>query len=153
MAIEYSLASEADVDTQDLQDFMVAAIGGEKGPDGTVFRDGMYVMAHRLAEGEENSAMQLFGIQHRVSATFRLANLADEATRNHNTALMVGAVLAFFHRYAGRGVLLFNGEVAILQRLTGEIVFDREWEDWFENDEVTPLLDGYPIRPLPQPLL
>ena len=153
MATEYTLSSEAEVDTGELQDFMVAAIGGDKGPDGTVFRDGMYVTAYRVPDGEGNPAMQLFGFQHRVTATFRLSNLSNEATKNHNAALMVGAVLAFFDRYAGRGVLLFNGEVVIIERLTDEIIFDEEWDDWFENDEVTPLLRGFAVRPLAQRLL
>jgi hypothetical protein len=66
---------------------------------------------------------------------------------------MVEAVLAFFDAYPGRGVLLFNGEEAILQRLGDGIEFGSDWDDWLELPEVTPIVARHSLRRLGQPLL
>jgi hypothetical protein len=92
----------------------------------------------------------LFGFQHRITATFHFSDLADDATDERNTALMVRSVIDLVRRYACCGVLLFNGELAIAQWTPGEIVFDADWEPWLRMDS---LLAGHARRRLPQPLL
>ena len=153
MALEYDWSGDADVDTAALRTFITTAAGGYQHPDGTVFLDGMYVMARAESEEDVNPAMALFGFDERFTATFRFANLADAATRDHNTALMVHVVIAFAQRHSGSGVLLHNGERAVLQYGRDGIVFDADWEDWTENGEVAPLLAQFASRVLPQPLL
>ncbi|MFC7533850.1 SitI3 family protein [Actinoplanes sp. GCM10030250] len=153
MAIEYTLRSDARAEQDDLRKLLVTALDGRSGPDGTVFRDGMYVTAWQVPEGEGYEVTRLLGFEHRVTAVFHFDNLADPATRDHNVAAMVGAVLAHFDQYRSHGVLLFNGEEIVLQRLTDEVVFNSDWEDWSELDEVAPLLVGHALRSLPQRLM
>ena len=153
MALEFDLQSDADIDSPELRAFLAGAVEGDLGPDGTVFRPGMYVMSRHVAPGDEDSTTRLFGFQHRINATFRFANLAAEAERDHNTAIMIRSVLALAERFGGHGVLLFNGELAVVQWTPEEVVFDSEWEEWSELDEVKPLLAGHALRPLPQPLM
>ncbi len=153
MAIEYTFYGEADVSSDDLRSVIVGAVGGAQGADGTVLRTGLNVTANRVDAGGGNPATHFFGFEHRVTATFRFSNTAEGGTRDHNITLMVGAVLAYFDRYAGRGVLLFNGEEVIIQRLDHEVVFNSDWDDWTDVDEVRPLLSGHAVRPLLQPLL
>jgi hypothetical protein len=152
MAIEYLLYSEASVSLEELQTFFTGAVGGDVGHGGTVFRDGMYVTVFRVPDDERDSTIPQFDFEHLITATFHFSNVADQATEAHNTALMVAAVLAFFDRY-GRGVLLFNGERVVIQNVTGETVFSREWDEWFEGHEVASLIDGHRVDNLPQPLL
>ena len=66
---------------------------------------------------------------------------------------MVASVLAYFERYGGREVLLFHGEEVVIQRLTDEVVFRSEWEEWFTIPEMAPLLAGHVVESLPQPFL
>jgi hypothetical protein len=153
MATEYVFYSDADIKSDELHTFFASALGGEIGAGGTVFREGLYVTAYWEPYDERNPAIRLFGFEPRITATFRFANLADEPTRDHNAALMVASVLAFFERYGGRGVLLFNGDVAVILRLTDDVVFSRHWDEWFEVAEVAPLLAGHRVDTVPQPLL
>jgi hypothetical protein len=152
MAIEYLLYSAASVSLEELQTFFAGAVGGDIGHGGTVFREGMYVTVFRVPEDERDSTIPQFGFEHLITATFHFSNLADQQTEARNTALMVAAVLAFFHRY-GHGVLLFNGERVVIQHLTEETVFSHEWDEWLEAQEVAPLIVGHRIDNLPQPLL
>jgi hypothetical protein len=153
MATEYVFYSDADIKSEELHAFFSTAVGGEIGDGGTVFGEGMYVTAYWEPYDERNPAIRLFGFEPRITATFRFANLADEPTRDHNAALMVASVLAFFDRYGGHGVLLYNGDVAVILRLTHDVVFSRDWEEWFEVPEVASLLTGHRVDTVPQPLL
>src|SRR3954454_3472974 len=153
MAIEFDWDGDADVDTVTLQGFVLAAIGGAQQPDGTVFRDGLQVFAKHVSGDDVNPATALFDFDQRFRATFGFANLADAATTEHNIALMVHTLIAFAQRYGGAGVLLFNGDEAVLQYDANGVVFDAGWEDWTENGEVPPLLPQFARRVLPQPLL
>jgi hypothetical protein len=153
VALEYDWSGDATVDTATLRAFIATSIGGEQHPDGTIFRDGMYVMAATVSAADANPAAALFGFEERFRATFRLGNLADPATTDHNTALIVHALIAFSEIHGGRGVLLFNGEENVLQYGPDGIVFAEQWADWRENHEVAPLLTQFASRVLPQPLL
>jgi hypothetical protein len=153
MAVEFTWYGDTDVDTATLRGFVVNTVGGVQQSDGTVLRDGLFVSARRVVGDEVNPDTALFGFDQRFRATFRFANLADAATTEHNTALMVHTLIAFAQRYGGSGVLLYNGEEAVLQYGPDGIVFASDWEDWTENGEVAPLLDQFASRTLPQPLL
>jgi hypothetical protein len=153
MAIEYTLQSDADVPTDDMHRFFAAAIEGEPAPDGTVFRPGMYVTAYRAPDDERDGTTHLFGFDHRTTATFRFSNLADSATDDQNTAVMVSAVLSFHSHFKGCGVLLFNGDVAVIQWSPDGVFFDSEWEDWSLVEPVLPLISGHQVQRLAQPLL
>lgn len=63
------------------------------------------------------------------------------------------AVLQVFDRYDGAGVLLFNGEEVVLQRLNGGVVVDSKWEDLADIPELAALVAALQVTPLPQPLL
>ena len=79
----------------------------------------MYVTAYRVQPQEEDPT-------ERITVTFNFDNLASQQLRQHNTALMVAAVLAILDNYPGQAVLLFNGEHAVLERTDKEVVFDSD---------------------------
>lgn len=151
MAIEFDWYGDASVDTATLRAFIATATSGEQRPDGTIFLDGMYVMAR--ASSDEDGVIVLFGSDQHFSATFRFSNVTDDAKRNHNTAVMVRVLIAFAQAYQSSGVLLFNGERNVLQYGADGIVFDAAWEDWTANRETDQLLHEFSSRRLPQPLL
>jgi hypothetical protein len=152
VATEFDWYGDADVDIATLRAFVVAAIGGRQYLDGTVHRDGMYVMP-TVGSEDDDEVIPLFGFEERLSATFRFANLADATTTEHNMALMVHLIIAFAQSHGGSGVLLYNGERAVLQYGKDGVVFDSDWADWTDNPEVAPLLGQFTSRQLVQPLL
>ncbi|GIM89743.1 SitI3 family protein [Paractinoplanes toevensis] len=153
MAYEYTWYGDSELDTPGLTAFIAATTGGEERPDGTIFLAGMYVTARSVTGEDVNPAVSLFGFEHRFTATFRISSRVDDVTEEHATALMVHTVIAFASRFGGHGVLLFNGETAVLLHAGDHVVLDAEWEDWTENSEIAPLLDQFDSEVLPQPLL
>ncbi|RZU52268.1 hypothetical protein EV385_4116 [Krasilnikovia cinnamomea] len=153
MSLFYTFYGEADVSSEDIRSTMMAVLGGSVGAEETIFRDGMYVEAYRVEPAESHATSGYFGFQDKVIAIFHFSNRASAETSDHNTVLMAEAVLAVFDAYPGRGVLLFNGSRAILQRLGDGIEFDAEWEDWSEIDEARPIVARHTVRRLAQPML
>lgn len=148
MAIEYTYYGAADLDTDGLRSVVAATLGATLSADGSMFRDGLWVNAYRVEPAEAAKAPALFGFEHRVTVTFRFSSMHPELEQ-HNTALMVAVVLALSD---ADGVLLFNGEEAVLQTSSGEVTFAADWEDW-EEPEVAALMRDHRIAPLAQPLL
>ncbi|BFU46752.1 SitI3 family protein [Krasilnikovia sp. MM14-A1004] len=153
MSLFYTFYGEADVSSEDLRSRMASVLGGSIGADGTIFRDGMNVAANRVEPQEAHATTGYFGFQDKITAIFHFSNRASAETTDHNTVLMAEAVLATLDAFPGRGVLLFNGEQAILQRLGDGIEFDAEWEDWTDIDEARPMVARHVVRRLAQPLL
>ncbi|GAA2647939.1 SitI3 family protein [Paractinoplanes durhamensis] len=153
MAVEYTWYGDSELDTPTLRAFIAMATGGDQHKDGTVFLPGMYVSSLGVLDDEANPAMSLFGFEDRIRATFRFSARADTPTTEHAAALMVRTVIAFASRFGGRGVLLFNGEIAVLQYDDDGVVLASDWEEWPENSEIAPLLTQFPSRVLAQPLL
>jgi hypothetical protein len=149
MAIEYTYYGSADLSTQSLRSKVAGALGGSLTPDGTVTREGLSATAYRVEPGEEATAPSLFGFAHRVTVRFRFSARQRDLAE-HNTALMVGAVLG---PAQADGVLLFNGEEAVLQTADGETIFATGWEDWDDMPEVVALRRSHRGAPLAQPLL
>ncbi|GAA2647944.1 SitI3 family protein [Paractinoplanes durhamensis] len=149
MAIEYTFYSAADLSTDRLRSMIAAVIAGTIMPDGSLTREGLWTTAHRVEPGDEATAPPLFGFTHRLSVRFRFSATRRDL-EEHNTALMVGAVLALAQ---ADGVLLFNGEEAVLQCVNGEATFAADWDGWDDMPEVAALQAGRRTAHLAQPLL
>jgi hypothetical protein len=152
MALEYFYYGAAELGTDELRSLVAESVGGKITDEGMVVRDGLIIAAERETPGEEASAPRLFGFPHRITVLFRFSNRRPEL-EEHNMALMIGAVLAVLDRTGANGVLLLNGEEAILQFVAGEAVFDEGWEGWEEHPEAAALKAGRRVARLPQPLL
>jgi hypothetical protein len=148
MAIEYTYYGAADLDTDGLRSVVVATLGATVSPDGSMFREGLWVNAYQVGPADVATAPRLFGFEHRVTVTFRFSSIHRDLEQ-HNTALMVGVVLALSD---ADGVLLFNGEEAVIQTSGGEAIFAAGWEDW-DEPEVAALTRDHRVAPLAQPLL
>jgi hypothetical protein len=149
MAIEYTYYGAADLDTDDLRSTVAVALDASLSPDGSMTREGLWVVAYRVADDEVARAPALFGFAHRVTVDFRFSSTRRDLEQ-HNTALMLGVVLSL----AGTdGVLLFNGEEAVVRTTGGEVTFAAGWSDWDDMPEITALKRYHKEAPLPQPLL
>ncbi|GLY06972.1 MULTISPECIES: SitI3 family protein [Actinoplanes] len=154
MALEFDLQSDAEVGSAELRALIAESIGGAPDDEGrAVLRAGLRVMARRVEPGDRDETTALFGFEHRVTATFRFANLATEDTRAENTVLMLASVVAIHERFSDSGVLLHNGEFAVARWTPGELVFTDRWREWFDTDRVRDLVTGHGVRELAQPLL
>ena len=151
MALEYDFYAAADITREEFLTFLAQTMSAPISHD-YVRGDGLQATAHRETPEEEASTVNEFGFPERISATFRFANLASEQLTDQNTVLMIRTVLAFFDRYPGSGVLLFNGERVVLQKLDGDVELDSDWED-FSLDGMAEVIAGLSQRPLPQPFL
>jgi hypothetical protein len=152
VAREYFYYGAAELGTDELRSLVAGAVGGIVTADGLVARDVLIIAAERETPGEEASAPRLFGFTHRITVLFRFSNRLPEL-EEHDTALMIGAVLAILDRTGADGVLLFDGEEAILQTIGSEPVFDDDWEGWEELPEAAALKAGRRVARPPQPLL
>jgi hypothetical protein len=153
VAVEYDFLGAAEMSTEDMLAFMADAVGGVVTDYGYVQGDGLQVTAYRVTSGDEASAALRFGFVHRVTATFRFANLASEEQNERNEELMITSVARFLETYPGAGVLLFNHEEVVLQRLDAGIVLNSDWEGWADLPGLDGLTRRLPSRALPQPLL
>lgn len=148
MAIEYTYYGAADLHTDSLRSTVAATLGATLSPDGSMTRDGLWVVAYRVENDDVARAAALFGFAHRVTVDFRLSSTRRDL-EPQNTALMVGVVLSLS---GSDGVLLFNGEEAVMQTTAGEVTFAAGWADWDDMPEVAALRRDHKIAPLPQPL-
>jgi len=153
MATEYKLYSAAELSTDEIVTYLTNALDASGTPGGYLERDGLQVTAYAVPATEAVTAASVFGFNHRVTATFRFDGLSAEAVRTANTVLMVRAVLALFGEYRADGVLLFNGEEVVVQRLNGEVSLNGDWEDFAEIEDLKRIATMYPLRTVPQPLL
>jgi hypothetical protein len=150
MAIEYTYYSAVEQDSASLRARVGSTLDARLSPDdGSVVREGLWAVAYRVEPGDEATAPGRFGFPHRATVSFRLSSTHREL-EEHNTALMVGTVLSLA---AGDGVLLFNGEEAVIRISGGEVTFAAGWEDWDDMPEVVALRREHPVAPLAQPLL
>lgn len=80
--------------------------------------EGMYITAYREEDGR---TIELLGFRKVATIGFRFYNNTGQGVQGRSVGLMVSTVLAYFHRFGGCGVLLFNFEEITLQRLHDEI--------------------------------
>lgn len=152
MAMEYRFEGSADVPTEELLSFMAAVTGGFI-TDNYARRDFLDITPWQVEPGDEAFAAAVLGFTDRVTIMFRISNRANSDQRDEAVVLMVRTVLQFFDRYPSEGVLLFNGEQVVLQRLNGGVVVDSKWEELADIPELAALVAGLEVAPLPQPLL
>lgn len=152
MALEYAFYASADLAEEDLIDFMAQVTGGQK--IGNFVRSGALDMTPAKEDDPDDVSpiAEMLGFVHRLTITFRIANLASDDEESEATATMVRVVLSFFERYRGAGVLLLNGELVVMQCLEDRVVFDSNWTDWDDIPTVIDLLRHSEHRALAQPL-
>jgi hypothetical protein len=154
MSLFFTFYGEADVSSAGLQKVVVAVVGGAVRSQNTIFSPGMNVTVHHVGDGaDEDSTGRYFGFVERITATFNFDNSAPADLTERNTVLMVATVMAIFDSHPGRGVLLFNGDRVVLERLDEGITFDGDWEDSSEITDVASLAAGHVVRRVDQPLL
>jgi hypothetical protein len=152
LATEYTFEGSANVSVEELRSFMAAVTGGFI-TDNYVRSDFLDITPLEVEPGDESPIGALLGFVDRISIVFRISNRADSHQRDEAVVLMVRTVLQLFDRYPSEGVLLFNGEQVVLQRLNGRVVVDSKWEELADIPELAALVAALEVAPLPQPLL
>ncbi|WP_328459371.1 SitI3 family protein [Actinoplanes sp. NBC_00393] len=147
MAIEYTYYGAAALGTEALQNLLFTAIGGQPAAHGWLVHDGLTIAPFHVDPGEEAIAAKRLGFAHRVTVCFRFPS-AHMGLQAPNIALMVRAVLSIFEQTGADGVLLFNGEEAVLRCVDGEVLASADWQAWEGFAEVTELMADVRTAPL-----
>jgi hypothetical protein len=153
MAIEYLFLGSQDLSNNELLEFFADAVDGSVVNGDYVERDGLFIIPRHDDSGDQTYITDIFGFVPRIAVTFRFWNLASREVAKANTVTMIRATLLLLHKYQGKGVLLFNYEEVVLQKLNGGVVVNNEWEELAELPELRELVKTRELRPLPQPLL
>ena len=93
--------------------------------------------------------MTAFGFDPLVSVGFRFINTADHRSARE---ILLHATLTLLE-HAGDAVLLFNGEVIVLQRIGGTLTVNQDYHLWESNWLKERLPASVEFRSIPSPLL
>jgi hypothetical protein len=152
VGLDYSLKLATDMNRVQALGLLEERIQGLQSSEEDAFLCGsdIIVAVVEMGRGSQSLMEEGFGFRPNLSVLFRFPS-------NHNYSNFVqtmlrGALLLLEH---GRdGVLLFNGEIIVLQRIGGQLVFNADYrlhadERWVESMVPVPFVR----RSLPSPFL
>ncbi len=151
MAIEYNFYVSTDTSASHLLHTIHQQSGLSWSRDHT-FLDSSGVQVSAVACGQSRQEMleESFGFRFEAAVYFRLSKDPDEAQVGYRTMLEV--VVGLLRREAGQAVLLFNGEIILLERFHGELVLNLDWQTW-QKQGTEMITLPYRMQSLPSPLL
>jgi len=159
MAIEYIFETATDLSPRQVIEYFAQRMNCTVEDDDFAHRDSeMHLLASTSPAGDMEEELEIFGDVELTNLTFRTPRVDDEETRQDDFIAMVQSVLAFFHDHPETsGMLAYQGELILLQRLTNEpITFDTAWKEFARNED-DPRLDDtaepHMTRQLPQPFM
>lgn len=151
MALECEFYASADLSLNEILAFMAHAIDGQILGD-YARRDTLDATPWDEDSDEVESDSDALGFDIRTRVTFRFSGKTTLEERASARIAMFRAVLDFFGRYGGDGVLLHNGERIIMRRIGGSVICKEGWEEW-SDPGVRELVAGLERRSLAQPFL
>lgn len=98
----------------------------------------------------QETMQEAFGFRPEAELYFRLARGLEEQREGYRVMLEV--VTRWLQEEAGQGVLLFNGETILLQRLGTELTLNSDWQTWHKEGREKMTLP-HTMQSLPSPLL
>jgi hypothetical protein len=151
MGLDSSLELSTDLKPAQVLRLMAERFGLEWGDDAHLRGPAVWVSAIEPNQDFKLMIEEAFHFRPSLSVGFRLDSNSDEYEEG-NRVMLRATMLLLEH---GRdGVLLFNGEHIVLQRLSGHLVLNEDAKNWtdglqLENEIRLP----HDKRPLPSPLL
>lgn len=151
MGLDYSLKLSTDMPPSQALRLMAEHLGLVSWDESHLGGPAIWIGAVGISESGRSLIKEGFHFSPDISVLFRLDPNEDDYEEGNR--VMLRAVMLLLE-HGGDGVLLFNGERIILQRLAGDLVLNAEYGNWtqglcLENEIRLP----HGKRPLPSPLL
>ena len=151
MGLDYSLKLAVDMQPEQVLRLMAKELGLKWWDDQHLGGPAVWISAGEISELGRSLIEEGFHFTPSLSILFRLSfNSPDYEEGNR---IMMRAALLFF-QLGGEGVLLFNGEIIVMQRLKGLLVLNEDFGGWTDGlclEEEISL--PHEKRSLPSPLL
>ncbi|WP_309894410.1 SitI3 family protein [Archangium sp.] len=151
MALEYALYLKTHLEPERALSILANRVAGVSwSDDGSFLIDTTVTMTVTEPLARTRSLLEeVFHFIPTLRLGFRFVNNTDHDRARH---LMLQATLLMLE-HAQDALLLFNGEIIVLQRFGGELVFNSEHETWDDRWLRSRLAHPFEWRPLPSPLL
>jgi hypothetical protein len=149
VALDYDLDLVTNLDSNEALTLFADKLDFEWCDDNRLIGIGVIVTSFstsNLSELSQSMFEELYGFTSNICVSFRLDKFADY---NRGYQLMMEAVTLLLSQDEGDGVLVFNSEITILQRIGGELVVDSKWNSSISNELRLP----HQMLPLASPLL
>ena len=151
MALEYDLHLTTSMKPRQALELLAGQIAGlDWGDDHSFLFDPTVTMT---ATTSRTYTQSLFADTFRFAPTLGIGfRYVWESDYDRFRQLMLQATMLLLE-HARDAVLLFNGEIIVLQRLGGQLAFNSDYHMWDDEWLKSRLILPYERRPLPSPLL
>ncbi|WP_257452646.1 SitI3 family protein [Archangium lipolyticum] len=151
MGLEYGLELSTDLGPTQALRLLAERLGLPWGNERSLRGSALWIDLSEPSNTGREIIEEGFHFRPDVLVIFRLDSNSDQYEEGHRVMLRATMLLL---EHGRDGVLLFNGERIILQRLAGELVLNADYGNWtkglqLENEIQLP----HEKRPLPSPLL
>jgi len=151
MGLEYGLELSTDLKPAQVLKLLLERLGLKWGNEKSLRGPALWIDAHEKSDMGREIIEEGFHFRPDVIVIFRFDNNSKDYEEGNRVMLRVTMLLL---EHGRDGVLLFNGERIILQRLAGQLVLNADYGNWtrglrLENEIRLP----HEKRSLPSPLL
>lgn len=151
MGLDYSLKLSTSRQPAELLRLMAERLDLKSWDESHLGGPALWIGATRISDSGRSTIEEGFHFSPDVSVLFRLDSNSDEYEEGYRVMLRATMLLL---EHGQDGVLLFNGEHILLQRIAGQLVLNADSRNWtdglrLENEIRLP----HEKRSLPSPLL
>lgn len=151
MALEYQLMFSTDSSVTSLLEAVPPRFGLVWSADHTFLAGtGVQVSSIASSRSRQGTIEEGFGFRPEAQLFFRMAS--DPEARRVGYRTMIEVVVEVLRQESGQAVLLFNGEIILLQRLAEGLMLNGDWQPW-QNESLDLITLPYRMQSLPSPLL
>lgn len=153
MALTYSFEGALDLDPVAALQWLADTLPVDRIDQTQLRGPALQITAVVLPDLRQSVIADAFGFRPMLGVGFRIDSNASDDDYLAGKHLLIQATVALLRAYAGAAVLLFNGELVLLQRLQTQITLNQDWREWTSYDLLRDVTLPYELRPLPSPLL
>lgn len=155
MALDYSLDIQTDLLPEDALSVLAndLKLKWEDEEPPNLFASAIKIFARPTLARLQSTISEHFNFFSTLHLSFRLHPVESDIEYEEAKRIMLKSVLKVLERSTGDAVMLFNGETIVLQRFSGKLSLNKDWDNLFsDNKDLFSELD-YEITDLPSPLL
>jgi hypothetical protein len=151
MALDYSLELSTHLKPTQALDLLAERLGLQQSDEAHLGGPGIWISAIRQTQLGRSIIEEGFHFSPDLSVGFRLDPNSFDYEKGKR--LMLQSTLLLLEQAGKDGVLLFNGENIVLQRMGGKLLLNEDWSWTDESRLEEEITLPYERRPLPSPLL